>query len=145
MTLKIENIDNWIFDLDNTLYPEDTNLFARVSKRMTLFIQKEFNLKEELARDLQRKMFKQYGTTMRGLMTEYDMDPEIFLHFVHDIDVSDMQVDMELKDLLGKLPGRRFIYTNGSVAHAKNITNQLGIKNLFGEGRHCIQYGIICM
>ena len=123
MTLKIENIDNWIFDLDNTLYPEDTNLFARVSKRMTLFIQKEFNLKEELARDLQRKMFKQYGTTMRGLMTEYDMDPEIFLHFVHDIDVSDMQVDMELKDLLGKLPGRRFIYTNGSVAHAKNITN----------------------
>ena len=133
MTLKIENIDNWIFDLDNTLYPEDTNLFARVSKRMTLFIQKEFNLKEELARDLQRKMFKQYGTTMRGLMTEYDMDPEIFLHFVHDIDVSDMQVDMELKDLLGKLPGRRFIYTNGSVAHAKNITNQLGIKNLFED------------
>ena len=133
MTLKIENIDNWIFDLDNTLYPEDTNLFARVSKRMTLFIQKEFNLKEEQARDLQRKMFKQYGTTMRGLMTEYDMDPEIFLHFVHDIDVSDMQVDMELKDLLGKLPGRRFIYTNGSVAHAKNITNQLGIKNLFED------------
>ena len=131
MTLKIENIDNWIFDLDNTLYPEDTNLFARVSKRMTLFIQKEFNLKEELARDLQRKMFKQYGTTMRGLMTEYDMDPEVFLHFVHDIDVSDMQVDMELKDLLGKLPGRRFIYTNGSVAHAKNITSQLGIENLF--------------
>lgn len=133
MTLKIENIDNWIFDLDNTLYPEDTNLFARVSKRMTLFIQKEFNLEEEPARDLQRKMFKQYGTTMRGLMTEYDMDPEIFLHFVHDIDVSDMQVDMELKDLLGKLPGRRFIYTNGSVAHAKNITNQLGIKNLFED------------
>ena len=59
MTLKIENIDNWIFDLDNTLYPEDTNLFARVSKRMTLFIQKEFNLEEEPARDLQRKMFKQ--------------------------------------------------------------------------------------
>ncbi|MAZ99396.1 MAG: pyrimidine 5'-nucleotidase [Rhodospirillaceae bacterium] len=133
MALKIENIDNWIFDLDNTLYPEDTNLFARVSKRMTVFIQKEFNLEEEPARDLQRKMFKQYGTTMRGLMTEYDMDPENFLHFVHDIDVSDMQVDMELKDLLGKLPGRRFIYTNGSVAHAKNITSQLGIENLFED------------
>ena len=133
MALKIENVDNWIFDLDNTLYPEDTNLFARVSKRMTVFIQKEFNLEEEPARDLQRKMFKQYGTTMRGLMTEYDMDPENFLHFVHDIDVSDMQVDMELKDLLGKLPGRRFIYTNGSVAHAKNITSQLGIENLFED------------
>ena len=133
MALKIENIDNWIFDLDNTLYPEDTNLFARVSKRMTAFIQKEFNLEEVSARDLQRKMFKQYGTTMRGLMTEYDMDPENFLHFVHDIDVSDMQVDMELKDLLGKLPGRRFIYTNGSVAHAKNITSQLGIENLFED------------
>ena len=74
MVFELGDVDTWIFDLDNTLYPASSNLFARVSKRMTYFIQKEFQLEEEPARDLQRKMFRKYGTTMRGLMTEYDMD-----------------------------------------------------------------------
>jgi putative hydrolase of the HAD superfamily len=100
---------------------------------MTYFIQKEFQLEEEPARDLQRKMFRKYGTTMRGLMTEYDMDAEEFLHFVHDIDVSDMNKDLELAELLSKLPGRRLIYTNGSVPHAKRIMGQLGIEHLFED------------
>ena len=133
MVLAIGDVDNWIFDLDNTLYPESSNLFAKVSKRMTCFIQKEFQLEEEPARDLQRRMFRKYGTTMRGLMTEHNMDPDEFLHFVHDIDVSDMSKDIELAKLLSKLPGRRLIYTNGSVAHAKRITGQLGIEHLFDD------------
>ena len=133
MVLAVGDVDNWIFDLDNTLYPESSNLFARVSKRMTCFIQKEFQLEEEAARDLQRRMFRKYGTTMRGLMTEHKIDPEKFLQFVHDIDVSDMSTDIELAELLSKLPGRRLIYTNGSVAHAKRITGQLGIEHLFDD------------
>ena len=133
MVLIAGDVDNWIFDLDNTLYPASSNLFARVSKRMTCFIQKEFQLAEEPARDLQRRMFRKYGTTMRGLMTEHNMDPDEFLHFVHDIDVSDMSKDIELAKLLSKLPGRRLIYTNGSVAHAKRITGQLGIEHLFDD------------
>ena len=133
MVFELGDVDTWIFDLDNTLYPASSNLFARVSKRMTYFIQKEFQLEEGPARDLQRKMFRKYGTTMRGLMTEYDMDAEEFLHFVHDIDVSDMNKDLELAELLSKLPGRRLIYTNGSVPHAKRITGQLGIEHLFED------------
>ena len=133
MVFELGDVDTWIFDLDNTLYPASSNLFARVSKRMTYFIQKEFQLEEEPARDLQRKMFRKYGTTMRGLMTEYDMGAEEFLHFVHDIDVSDMNKDPELAELLSKLPGRRLIYTNGSVPHAKRITGQLGIEHLFED------------
>ena len=133
MVFELGDVDTWIFDLDNTLYPASSNLFERVSKRMTYFIQKEFQLEEEPARDLQRKMFRKYGTTMRGLMTEYDIDAEEFLHFVHDIDVSDMNKDPELAELLSKLPGRRLIYTNGSVPHAKRITGQLGIEHLFED------------
>ena len=133
MVFELGDVDTWIFDLDNTLYPASSNLFARVSKRMTYFIQKEFQLDEEPARDLQSKMFRKYGTTMRGLMTEYDMDGEEFLHFVHDIYVSDMNKDLELAELLSKLPGRRLIYTNGSVPHAKRITGQLGIEHLFED------------
>jgi putative hydrolase of the HAD superfamily len=123
----------WIFDLDNTLYPAASNLFARVSRRMTRFIQDEFTLEEAAARALQKQMFHKYGTTMRGLMVEHAMDPERFLHYVHDIDVSDMAPDPGLAALIGRLPGRRVIFTNGSVPHAERITRQLGIAALFED------------
>ena len=131
MTISKETIKTWIFDLDNTLYDVETNLFAKVSKRMTGFIQNKFKLEESIAKDLQREMFLKYGTTMRGLMVEHGMDPEEFLHFVHDIDVSDLEPDPALKKLLENLPGRRLIFTNGSVPHAQRITEQLGIGHLF--------------
>jgi putative hydrolase of the HAD superfamily len=130
----------WIFDLDNTLYPAASNLFARVSRRMTAFIQAEFALAEEGARALQKKLFLEYGTTMRGLMVEHGTDPERFLHYVHDIDVSDMAPDPRLAALIDLLPGRRVIFTNGSVPHADRITRQLGIDGLF-EGTFDIVAG----
>lgn len=129
--LDPNEISCWVFDLDNTLYPQASNLFARVSRRMTGFIEKEFNLREDAARALQKRLFLEYGTTMRGLMVEHDMDPIRFLDHVHDIDVSDMAPDPRLAALIEKLPGRRVIFTNGSVPHADRITRQLGIDHLF--------------
>ena len=69
-----DNINTWIFDLDNTLYDVGTDLFAKVSRRMTVFIQNAFQLDEAAAKHLQKEMFLKYGTTMRGLMVEHDMD-----------------------------------------------------------------------
>ena len=112
-----DNINTWIFDLDNTLYDVGTDLFAKVSRRMTVFIQNAFQFDEAAAKHLQKEMFLKYGTTMRGLMVEHDMDPEEFLHFVHDIDVSDLEPDPVLEKLLGGLPGRRLIFTNGSIKY----------------------------
>ncbi len=131
--MNIDNITTWVFDLDNTLYNVDTDLFSKVSKRMTIFIQNEFHLNESDARDLQKKMFQKYGTTMRGLMVEHEMDPSEFLDFVHDIDVRDLKRDEQLRDLLIKLPGKRVIYTNGSVLHAERVTQQLGIYEVFED------------
>jgi putative hydrolase of the HAD superfamily len=130
----------WVFDLDNTLYPQATNLFARVSRRMTAFIQREFSLAEDEARALQKRLFLKHGTTMRGLMVEHDTDPVRFLDDVHDIDVTDMAPDPRLAALIGRLPGRRVIFTNGSVPHADRITRQLGIEHLF-EGTFDIVAG----
>jgi putative hydrolase of the HAD superfamily len=96
-----------------------------------MFIEREFDLDEPSAKDLQKKMFRKYGTTMRGLMVEHSMDPIEFLHFVHDIDVSDLNNDPELYYMLKKLPGRCVIFTNGSVPHAQKITHQLGIDSIF--------------
>ncbi len=123
-------VDVWVFDLDNTLYPARSNLFVSVAARMTEFIKARFDLEHEPARELQRDLFRRHGTTLRGLMTEHGVDPAPFLDFVHDIDVSPIEPSPELDALLARLPGRKVIYTNGSVAHADRVTRRLGV------GRH---------
>lgn len=127
----VDRIECWVFDLDNTLYPAASNLFVQVSRRMTAFIQDKFALNFDDAKALQREMFLKYGTTLRGLMVEHDLDPHAYLDFVHDIDVSVLPVSNELSDLLGQLPGRKVIYTNGSVPHADRVCRHLGIEHHF--------------
>ena len=124
-------IDDWVFDLDNTIYPAKSNLFARVAVRMTEFIMEEFSLDEAKAAELKTRLFRQYGTTMHGLEKEFGMAPDQFLSYVHDIDVSDVTPDLVLDELLGKLPGRKHIFTNGTVAHAENILGAFGLRSHF--------------
>lgn len=130
-TLDARGVTSWVFDLDNTLYPAASNLFARVSVRMTRFICSEYGLGKVEARSLQRQLFLAHGTTLRGLMVERDLDPERFLEYVHDIDLSDLEPDPRLAGLIARLPGRKVIFTNGSVPHAERITSRLGLVSLF--------------
>lgn len=124
-------ITDWVFDLDNTIYPAKSNLFARVAQKMTEFLMAEFALDEADAAALKTRLFRQYGTTMHGLMIEYGMESDKFLSYVHDIDLSDVSPDAELESLLAALPGRRHIFTNGTVAHADNILGAYGIRSHF--------------
>jgi putative hydrolase of the HAD superfamily len=70
---------------------------------------------------------------MRGLMVERGLTPEEYLHFVHDIDVSDLPYETELDAMIGALPGRKHIFTNGTVPHAENILNAYGIRHHFDQ------------
>lgn len=129
--MQADTVELWIFDLDNTLYPARSNLFAQVSARMTEFIKARFALEHDPARELQRDLFRRHGTTLRGLMVEHAVDPHAFLDFVHDIDVTVIDPSPELDALLTRLPGRKVIYTNGSVGHAKKVAGHLGIDHHF--------------
>ena len=124
-------ITEWVFDLDNTIYPAKSNLFARVAQKMTDFIMVEFSLPEDEAAAMKTRLFRQYGTTMHGLMQEYAMESDKFLSYVHDIDLSDISPDHELSALLEALPGRKHIFTNGTVAHADNILGAFGLRSHF--------------
>ena len=126
-----EQYDHWIFDLDNTIYDFNLGLFARVSSRMTEYIKDFFDLNEVDALTLQRNMYKKYGLTLRGLMIEKKIDPEPFLEFVHDVDFSELDEDITLKTLLGKIKGKKSIYTNATFKHAKNILKSMGIFDEF--------------
>jgi putative hydrolase of the HAD superfamily len=128
---RFRDVRVWIFDLDNTLYPAACSLFAQVDRRMGRFIADRFGLPLEAARLEQKRLFRDHGTTLRGLMTERGVDPVEFMDFVHDIDVGGLPPDPRLADGLARLPGRKLIHTNGSVAHARRVTERLGIADAF--------------
>ena len=125
------DIKYWIFDLDNTLYSGQTKVFSEVDKKMSSFISKKFNVDLIKAREIQKKYFYEYGTTLSGLMKQDGIDPHDFLEFVHDIDISWLPKDLKLREELIKIKEKKFIFTNGSHAHVENVTKQLGIDGLF--------------
>jgi len=107
-------IETWIFDLDNTLYPASCRLFDQVQQRMNEYISDRFGLDQEEAAELRRTYFREHGTTLRGLMTVNRIDPHDFLAFVHEIDLSCVPPDPALIAAMNRLRGRKIIHTNGS-------------------------------
>jgi putative hydrolase of the HAD superfamily len=116
-----KGIHNWVFDLDNTLYPADSDLWPRIDQQITLYVMELLGVDGASARALQKYYYERYGTTLWGLMNE------------HDIDRSHLAPDAELSNAIGKLIGRKFILTNGSTAHAQATAEQLGILQHFDE------------
>jgi putative hydrolase of the HAD superfamily len=131
MSVQPHEVEAWVFDLDNTLYPAGSNLFAQISTRMGEFIMNLLGLDAEAARVVQKRMFATYGTTMRGLMTEYSIDPHAFMAHVHDIDLSVIEPAPALDRALEGLSGRKLVFTNGSVRHAERVLERLGIARHF--------------
>ncbi len=127
----LRGADCWIFDLDNTLYPIVNNLFPQVEVRMTQFICERLGLDFGAAVVKQKLYFQEHGTTLKGLMDFDGVDAYEFLDFVHDIDYSFLSVDSALDDILDRLPGRKGIFTNGSVSHAQNVLEALGVSSRF--------------
>jgi len=136
MTIKapvplLGHVTDWVFDLDNTLYPAECDLFAEIDTRMTDFVARFTGLERTEARRLQKHYYAVYGTTLSGLMIEHGLDPAEFLHYVHEIDLSPLPDLPHLRRALASLPGRKFIYTNGSRRHAERVTEKMGLAHLF--------------
>lgn len=121
----------WIFDLDNTLYPPACDLFAEVDHRMGAYVARHLGVPYAYARYLQKAYYRQFGTTLSGLMQVHGLDPKPFLDDVHTIDVSSIAPNPELGDAIAALPGRKLIFTNGTVRHAENVAERLGILDHF--------------
>jgi putative hydrolase of the HAD superfamily len=127
------DVEAWIFDLDNTLYPRATNLFSQVDERIRCFVQKLLNVGEDEAQRIQKGFYRDHGTTLRGLMLHHAVDPDEFLAFVHDIDHSAVQPDPALGAALQRLPGKKYIFTNGSRRHAEKVAERLGFPTHFED------------
>ena len=126
-----KKIDTWIFDLDNTLYSADSGIFQQVGILMGEFVAKHLNVNIKEAKEIQRKYYKEHGTTLRGLMDNHSIDPDIFLNEVHRLDYSIVQPNYGLRESLKKINGKKYIFTNANKQHADEILERLKIANLF--------------
>lgn len=124
-------ITAWVFDLDNTLYPSTCDLFPQVERRMVAFIAQWLGVGEDAAWSIRRDTVSRYGTTLRGLMTEYGLEPGPYLAFVHAVDFSRLRPDPRMVAALAGLPGQRLVFTNGSRDYARAVLNQLGLSDFF--------------
>lgn len=126
-------VEHWIFDLDNTLYPHHSNLFAQMDAKMTSYLSRLLGMERDEARKLQKEYYKNYGTTLRGLMVEQNITPDDFLDYVHDIDHSILEPDPKLNAMLSALPGHVYVFTNGTKKHAQAVLDRLGVSIEFRD------------
>ena len=127
------SVRDWVFDLDNTLYPHHVDLFAQIDRNMTAYVSALLDLSREDARALQKKYYFEHGTTLQGLMLHHSIDPTDFLEKAHAINYEVLAPDVELGEAIKALPGRKFIFTNGSVKHAEMAARALGILDHFDD------------
>lgn len=129
--IALQRAECWVFDLDNTLYPASNGLMAEVSSRMTQFVAHLLGVAPDEALVEQKQLFRKHGTTLRGLMEKYAVDPWSFLEFVHQVDYGQVTPSPRLASALAALPGRKFVYTNASTSHAARVLERLGVAEMF--------------
>ena len=128
---NLANIKNILFDCDGVLYQDLEAVFGQVSKKMTEYISKKLNIDLKKAKELQTNYFHKYNTSLNGLMIHHDIPPREFLDYVHDIDLSFLEKDKTLRYELENIKLNKYVFTNGSKEHVKNITTHLGIDDQF--------------
>ena len=128
---ELKKIKYWLFDLDNTLYSGDTKVFDQVDKKMSKFISDKLNISIEGAKKIQKNYFQEYNTTLNGMIKNHNIDANEFLEFVHDVDLNFLKKNVPLQNQINELDGKKIIFTNGSRAHAVNVTKRIGIDKLF--------------
>lgn len=132
------HVTAWVFDMDDTLYPREQGVMRLVQERINAFMMAAVGLPADEARVLQRQFLNEHGTTLAGLMANYAIDADAFLHDVHDVPLDSLEPNPELADLLDRLPGRKFVLTNGARMHGERVLARIGVTRCF-EGVFCIE------
>jgi len=127
----LSHVSVWVFDVDDTLYPREQGLMSLVQARINAYVVEAVGLDPASARVLQRQFLDEHGTTLAGLMANYTIDPEHFLHDVHDVPMDGLEPNPRLAEQLKRLPGRRLVFTNGARDYAGRVLDRLGVTDCF--------------
>jgi putative hydrolase of the HAD superfamily len=129
--IDLRHVQAWVFDMDDTLYPPSQGLMRLVQARINAYVVEAVGLDPETAAVLQRQFLDEHGTTLAGLMANYTVDPGHFLHEVHDVPMDGLEPSPALRAQLLRLPGRRFVFTNGAGDYAGRVLDRLGVRDCF--------------
>lgn len=129
--IDLSHVTAWVFDMDDTLYPREQGLMPLVQARINAYVVEAVGLDPDSAGVLQRQFLDEHGTTLAGLMANYTIEPEHFLHDVHDVPMDGLEPNPVLREQLLRLPGRRFVFTNGAREYAGRVLNRLGVTDCF--------------
>ncbi|RLB78445.1 MAG: pyrimidine 5'-nucleotidase [Deltaproteobacteria bacterium] len=121
-----------LFDLDNTLYPLEKDLFSLIDVRINRYMEEVVAIDSAAVDGLRRRYWEDYGATLQGLIRHHGIDPEDYLDYVHAIDVaSRLSFDSELQQTLNNLSLPSYVFTNGSRCHVDRVVTALGLDGLF--------------
>lgn len=125
----------WIFDLDNTLHDADPHIFPHINRSMTEYVARHLGVDEEKASFLREAYWRRYGATLLGLIRHHGVDPTHFLRETHRFpDIAPMVVGRrELRHVLRRLPGRKFVFSNAPAHYIELVLGALGIRDLFED------------
>ena len=127
------SFQNWIFDLDNTMYDINLGLFKKISNRITDFIMYKYSLDIDQAKKIQKEYYLKYGLTLRGLIVEKKLEPEEFLDYVHDVEHPELKKNDQLISKIRIFEGKKIIFTNATSKHAKKILKILELEHDFDQ------------
>lgn len=136
-------VETWVFDLDNTLYPPEMALFDQINTRMTDWVMRVAGVDRAEASTLRHRYWRDHGTTLAGLMRHHDMDPGPYLEDVHEIDFTVLSPDPPLAAAIAALPGRKIVFTNGTRPYAERVIAHRGLSGLFDAIYGVEQAGLI--
>lgn len=131
LSADLTHVRSWIFDLDNTLYPPESQFMRLVEKRINDYVVRTSGLAAPDAMVVQKGYLREYGTSLAGLMAHYKVDPHDFLAEVHDVPLDVLKPDAGLRAGLERLKGPRIVFTNGSSGHAKRVLERLALTDMF--------------
>jgi putative hydrolase of the HAD superfamily len=121
-----------LFDLDGTMYPRSAGVFDVVSQRIVAYMEQRLGMDKAMIQQLRTRYMQQYGTSMRGLMLDYGIDPDDYLTFVHDVPIRDLLApNPVLQEVVARLPWRKVIFTNATRSHVQGVLMALGIDGQF--------------
>jgi len=122
-----------LFDLDETLYPASSGLLKEIGRRMTEYVSGFLKVDPEKALSLRRELTRKYGTTLKGLLVEYDLaDADEYLEYCHPTEVGKyLSRDPELAQVLTALAVPKSILTNSPLEHAERVLAYLQVRNCF--------------
>ncbi len=125
------HVRDWVFDLDHTLYPANSQLFGQLEVNMERYLMRVLGLDQAAAARRRAQYWRAHGTTLAGMMHHHGTDPVAYLAEVQQIDFSVLRPDPALAKAIAALPGRKIIFTNGSSDYAHRVTDALGLNDLF--------------